>query len=833
MLAGLPMPRHSEGGIVASMFANVRREMWPMHARDLLYQRYHYAQSLIIYEQLARTGRLRTLGDIERDATAKIGAGGGTALEQALAWLQAADEVHAAMLGAQTTLAARYALRNVAVTLALAALLVSLVLYVLHVMTFADPFFVLFYRRYARRRRVPFWMVPDTIAMAWASGVVGAYYFVTLTVYLALLQGQWRYSAFDASHVHDTFSERRYLISAMVPGLISQWALTRSFTIYYRTPFVPPPAQSSMLLTLLRWLIKLRLIFSAQVQSREVAKVYLIRLYVAALSIVAVVLIFLASASVSFPLPYMYQPKHIDVITWDARFQTLTYKIISLPLLLGAAYNLHLWGGTKLTVDEVDALYRLKRTKEARLLGITDREEEEALIAQRAAEARLAKANGGVLVSSSSGDGSGAGGSAQYGVLDGVMARAALVDAEPSDKSEEAAALRTLVKRKQAGRLTVEGLQELEQLQLRTRTYTTLMQEKLEESRRRLDRQMGERQEALQAVRSSKAFLGRGFRDIEMLLEAGFRELEDQRSSFMANRRKKLHQRIERDRARRAQRTAGSGPAGVGSPGGDDGGGGDEDGDGGGSDSDSDESGESLASFNSEALASMDFDELQARLAANEAKDRKLGGRKVDEAKAEAEAADIRRTEYASLAASKMGKQQQLDELSSRVAKEQAAAAAMRERLEAAMADEQTHLEEWEKADAALQEAELERANVVAQKAKAKELALEKAQVAEASLEELKERYRELRRREEKMLRAVREAEASGREQSQTLDLKAEALQREQAMWMERIAAAEADRQALFGEAQHVEQRMRDEKARKVEAQGEAARYRDILRKEM
>ena len=52
-------------------------------------------------------------------------------------------------------------------------------------------------------------------------------------------------------------------------------------------------------------------------------------------------------------------------------------------------------------------------------------------------------------------------------------------------------------------------------------------------------------------------------------------------------------------------------------------------------------------------------------------------------------------------------------------------------------------------------------------------------------------------------------------------------------MGMERIAAAEADRQALFGEAQHVEQRMRDEKARKVEAQGEAARYRDILRKEM
>ena len=42
---------------------------------------------------------------------------------------------------------------------------------------------------------------------------------------------------------------------------------------------------------------------------------------------------------------------------------------------------------------------------------------------------------------------------------------------------------------------------------------------------------------------------------------------------------------------------------------------------------------------------------------------------------AESEAADIRRTEYASLAQSKMGKQAQLDELNARVAKEQASAA--------------------------------------------------------------------------------------------------------------------------------------------------------------
>ena len=50
-------------------------------------------------------------------------------------------------------------------------------------------------------------------------------------------------------------------------------------------------------------------------------------------------------------------------------------------------------------------------------------------------------------------------------------------------------------------------------------------------------------------VQSSKAFLGRGFRDIEMLLEAGFRELEDQRSTYMVQRRTKLRQKVEKARA--------------------------------------------------------------------------------------------------------------------------------------------------------------------------------------------------------------------------------------------------------------------------------------------
>ena len=181
-----------------------------------------------------------------------------------------------------------------------------------------------------------------------------------------------------------------------------------------------------------------------------------------------------------------------------------------------------------------------------------------------------------------------------------------------------------------------------------------------------------------------------------MLLEAGFRELEEQRTSFMVNRRKRLRQRIERDRARRAQRTAGTkineSAAAIS---GDHGGGEAFDEDDGDSGSDGSDDG-SLASFDSDLLASMDFDELEARLAANEARERKAltpfsSASDLKQISTEAEAADIRRTEYASLAQSKMGKQSHL-ELNARVVKEEVTAASVQERLEAAMADEQATL---------------------------------------------------------------------------------------------------------------------------------------------
>ena len=101
-------------------------------------------------------------------------------------------------------------------------------------------------------------------------------------------------------------------------------------------------------------------------ESRAIGKVYLVRLYFAAFTVISVAIIFIASATSTFPVPYMYQPTHIDEETWDSRFQMNTFKMVSLPLLLGAMFNLYIWPTTRLDIVEVDGLYFLKWSKEAR-----------------------------------------------------------------------------------------------------------------------------------------------------------------------------------------------------------------------------------------------------------------------------------------------------------------------------------------------------------------------------------------------------------------------------------------------------------------------------------
>ena len=99
-------------------------------------------------------------------------------------------------------------------------------------MTFADPWHVITYRWHAHEKGATFRGLPDVLAMAWAAGAVGSYFVLCLTVYAAVISSTANHGSWDASVVHNDFSRRRYFLATLTPGLVAQYALRRSFTIY-------------------------------------------------------------------------------------------------------------------------------------------------------------------------------------------------------------------------------------------------------------------------------------------------------------------------------------------------------------------------------------------------------------------------------------------------------------------------------------------------------------------------------------------------------------------------------------------------------------------------
>ena len=53
-------------------------------------------------------------------------------------------------------------------------------------------------------------------------------------------------------------------------------------------------------------------------------------------------------------------------MSWAARFQANTLKIMTVPLLLGNVLNLMMWAGAKLDMVEIETLFALKKAKERR-----------------------------------------------------------------------------------------------------------------------------------------------------------------------------------------------------------------------------------------------------------------------------------------------------------------------------------------------------------------------------------------------------------------------------------------------------------------------------------
>ena len=179
-----------------------------------------------------------------------------------------------------------------------------------------------------------------------------------------------------------------------------------------------------------------------------------------------------------------------------------------------------------------------------------------------------------------------------------------------------------------------------------------------------------------------------------------------------------------------------------------------------------------------------------------------------------------------------------------------------RQSLAEKIAEEQVTLRRWEALDEELQEVEVDKArrpspdacpafgprarprrssqaSFLAGKQKERDHALDKAQHAEAALEALKDRYRELRRAEDHALSAVDDAAAAGDEARRALASESSALGRKKAALAEHLRAAETDRAAIFAETQRVEAEMRAEREAMAEAQRATERYRALLQKVM
>ena len=76
--------------------------------------------------------------------------------------------------------------------------------------------------------------------------------------------------------------------------------------------------RQTRLVRFLRAVVRTRLLFSPSVQSSSIGKVYLIRLYMAFFTALALAVLLLVESFHTFPLPYMFQGASlkIDTVSW-------------------------------------------------------------------------------------------------------------------------------------------------------------------------------------------------------------------------------------------------------------------------------------------------------------------------------------------------------------------------------------------------------------------------------------------------------------------------------------------------------------------------------------
>lgn len=392
-------------------------------------------------------------------------------------------------------------IRNLALTVALLGVALAAVIYLVSASTLADPL-DLFRRHYGVECQRTYYRRPDVIATVWA-GFGAAFYYIATVLTFFLVQNFLGFKAWDASIASGPpEAVLKYIITAILPATFYAVAVRGTYMFHYRhvddlingtavvTPLVCSPRRS---------LSSLGTFLGRNTRTSDMGKVYLIRVYMVIMVSLAIVLISTLHCVYSFIIPFIYRIEHIDAANWTLRFQLISVQLMSFPLWLDSWWSLYRLQDMHVDGISVSQLYEMRSDKEERRVGgFPPGDEESIALNFRGDDEGNIATSAAIFRSSTTREGDGSSGPSR--VVAGV------------------GKLQGVSKAGDAG----EAARKLAEVEL----DRTLCMNRIAQLEEELDTIKEAKNDSLNDVKLNNEFLGRGFADLQALLETGFKQLE-------------------------------------------------------------------------------------------------------------------------------------------------------------------------------------------------------------------------------------------------------------------------------------------------------------------
>jgi len=356
------------------------------------------------------------------------------------------------------------------------------------------------YRRYRGEEYMrSYYRRPDVVAAFWAFGLVTFYYAATVLTYY-LLQNLFGYAVWDASVVKGTPQGlTSWILYTLGPALFYAVIARGIYMFHYRyvddsIEAYHEAAATPVMCSPNRLFAMSIAFFARSARTSDTGKVYLIRIYLTLLVTFTVLLVAALHAVYSFIVPFIFRMNHIDSTNWTLRFQLITVQLMSFPLWLDTWWSLYLLKNVQVDGVSVSQLYDMRSDKEERRVGGFPPEDEDENSALNFADDAAA-------------------GSSTAMVASGTLA---------------------LAKTAKGGSVTVGQLgenksapvKEVERRLAEVELDRTLCMNRIAQLEEELDAIKESKADALTDARLNNEFLGRGFADLQVLLETGFKQLE-------------------------------------------------------------------------------------------------------------------------------------------------------------------------------------------------------------------------------------------------------------------------------------------------------------------